>query len=161
MSKSGLLVVPLAVFACGGGINSPAIDPPANETTSTTIADIQGAGRESPMAGDTVTVDGVVTGDFQDNDADQSGNLGGFFMQSAHPDADSSTSDGVFVFDGSTPATDVAVGDAVSVTGTVREYFGETQITATSVTIDGRGVASAIDLSLPHAAIAEALLNLA
>ncbi len=155
MSKSGFLVVPLAVFACGGGVNSPAIDPPANETTSTTIADVQGAGRESPMAGDTVTVEGIVTGDFQNNDADQSGNLGGFFMQSARPDANSSTSDGIFVFDGNAPATNVTVGDLVSVKGTVREYFGETQIAATSVTIDGRGSASAFELSLPHAAIAE------
>ena len=155
MSKSGFLVVPFAVFACGGGVNSPAINPPANETTSPTIADVQGTGRESPMAGDIVTVEGIVTGDFQDNDTDQSKNLSGFFIQSARPDSNASTSDGIFVFDGSAPATDVTVGDSVSVTGTVQEYFGETQIAATGVFIDGRGAISAIELRLPHTAIVE------
>ncbi len=126
-----MLVVPLALFACGGGgVNSPAINPPADDNAAITIADVQGAGRESPMAGETVTVAGIVTGDFQDSDADQSGNLGGFFMQSAAPDSNAATSDGVFVFDGSEPAIDVTVGDSVAVTGTVQEYFGETQIAA-------------------------------
>lgn len=76
------------------------------------------------MNGQDVTVEGIVTGDFQEGDADNGRNLGGFYIQSV-PDADFATSDGVFVFDGNNPATDVDAGDAVRVTGTVSEYFGK------------------------------------
>ena len=42
-----------------------------------------------------------MTGDFQDNDGDDSRNLGGFYVQGI-PDADLQSSDGIFVFDGDT-----------------------------------------------------------
>jgi predicted extracellular nuclease len=78
-----------------------------------------------------------------------SSHLGGFYIQDGPPDTDLQTSDGVFVFDGDNPATDVNAGDLVEVTGTVAEFFGETQINATSVSVVGTGTVVARALSLP------------
>lgn len=103
----------------------------------------------TPLAGQSVTIEGVVTGDFQDNDADTANNLGGFYVQSQTPDSDPATSDGIFIFDGSTPAVDVAVGDTVEIDGTVDEHFGETQITPTSVTVTGTATVMPTDINLP------------
>ena len=136
-----------ALAACGGGGSSSASAPPA-AAGLTEIGGIQGVGAASPVAGATVTLEAVVTGDFQDNDSDTSRNLGGFYVQGA-PDGDPSTSDGIFVFDGVTPATDVQPGDIVTVTGTVKEFFGETQLEAGSVTITGSGAVQPTAISLP------------
>jgi predicted extracellular nuclease len=136
--------------ACGGGGSSAApLNPPSPPMTTTMISGIQGSGATSPMAGQTVTVTGIVTGDFQENDADDRRNLGGFYIQDGPPDLDLQTSDGVFVFDGDNPATDINAGDLVEVTGTVAEFFGETQITASSVRVVGVGAVVARPLSLP------------
>jgi predicted extracellular nuclease len=94
-------------------------------------------------------ISGVVTGDFQSDDADGANELGGFYVQQETPDSDPMTSDGIFVFDGNSPATDVNVGDRVTVQGTVTEYFGETQITTPTVTIVGAGTIEATDVTLP------------
>ncbi|MDH3613296.1 MAG: ExeM/NucH family extracellular endonuclease [Gammaproteobacteria bacterium] len=117
----------------------------------TAIYDVQGDGASSPLDGQSVTVEGIVTGDFQDGDTDSARNLGGFFVQNV-PDADFATSDGVFVFDGNNPVVGVSAGDVVRVTGTVNEYFGETQITVDNVTIIGSGGLLAAPINLPVAA---------
>ena len=119
----------------------------------TAISSVQGTGDLSPLAGQAVTVRGVVVGDFQ-NTGTTTVQLNGFFVQQAVPDADPLTSEGVFVF-APLHAKRVAVGDFVQVTGVVTE-FGQTagadaapdsltQIagtTATPLTIDvcGSGV---------------------
>lgn len=139
----------LLTAACGGGSSSSAAPPTPPAPGVTTIGNIQGSGATSPMEGQAVTVTGIVTGDFQENDADDRRNLGGFYIQDAPPDVNLETSDGVFVFDGVNPATDIDAGDLVEVTGTVAEYFGETQINATSVRIRGAGGVVARPLSLP------------
>lgn len=145
-----LLLVPLS--ACGGGSGTaPAVSiaPPSGTLL---ISDIQGSGTSSPFDGQTVTISGLVTGDFQENDADTSSNLGGFYIQDESPDADAATSDGIFVFDGNSPAIDVNIGDRTTVTGTVAEYFGETQINATVVSLSGSGSIEPTDIVLPAAA---------
>jgi hypothetical protein len=96
-----------------------------------------------------VSIRGVVTGDFQNNDADDANNLGGFYVQDETPDPDPATSDGIFVFDGDGPVTDVGIGDRVSVQGIVNEFFGETQITKPTVNIVGSGSIQATDVMLP------------
>ncbi len=139
--------------ACGGGggtTTPPTPLPPPAGTTM--ISAVQGSGATSPLEGQTVTVRGIVTGDFQENDADDRRNLGGFYIQDGPPDLDLATSDGVFVFDGDNPATDIDAGDLVEVTGTVVEHFGETQISASSVRVVGRGGVVARPLSLPFIA---------
>ena len=92
----------------------------------TLISAIQGSGSTSPMVGQTVTVKAIVVGDFQDNDT------AGFFIQEEDADVDSDikTSEGVFVYAPS--GTTVSVGDLVEVTGTVTEYYNQTQIGAVS-----------------------------
>ncbi|MBN8738699.1 MAG: hypothetical protein BGP24_12270 [Lysobacterales bacterium 69-70] len=93
------------------------------------IHDVQGSGAATPIAaGVSVTVEGIVTGSYQD-----SGKLSGFFLQEedADADADPNTSEGIFVFCG-TCATAVGEGQRVRATGTVSEFFGATQITAST-----------------------------
>lgn len=124
----------------------------------TAIHDIQGATDTSPLVGQTVTVEAVVVGDFQDGDADASRDLRGFYLQEEDADVDGNllTSEGLFVFDGSTPLVDVNVGDVVQVTGTVSEFFGETQLSSVSkVTVisSGATLPTASVISLPTAAV--------
>ena len=148
-----LLCLVVTVAACGGsggGNNSPA-PPPSPGPGTTAIYDVQGDGATSPLVGQTVTVEGVVTGDFQENDADTGRNLGGFYIQNV-PDGDFETSDGVFVFDGNNPGTPVDAGDLVRVEGVVNEYFGETQISTSSVTVIGTGAILPAPVNLPAAA---------
>lgn len=89
---------------------------------STPLHSVQGAGAVSPLAGRSVSVEGVVTALFPG--ADQ---LGGFFIQSQAPDADPRTSEGVFVFEGGDDAG-VEIGQRVRVTGRVSEFCGLTQL---------------------------------
>jgi predicted extracellular nuclease len=122
---------------------------PPSSGGATGVSAIQGTGTTSPFEGQTVTVSGVVTGDFQEDDGDTRRNLRGFYIQGT-PDGNVESSDGIFVFDGSNPAVDVNPGDLVEVRGTVNEYFGETQIEANSVTITGTGSVQPVALSLPY-----------
>ena len=140
----------VALAACGGGgasDNSKPTPPPSSALV--TIAEVQGDGTASPLLGQTVTVRGIVTGDFQDGDADGSRNLGGFYMQDGPPDGRLETSDGIFVFDGNNPSVDVGAGDVVEVSGTVKEYFGETQLEATSARVVGFGSITPLPINLP------------
>lgn len=141
-------IVLLALQGCIGssGTSTPS---PDNSPVVTPINQIQGPGASSPLDNRSVTVTGVVTGDFQDNDADLTSSLGGFYLQGLIADSDPLTSEAVFVFDGSSPSVDVSVGDQLIVEGTVNEHLGETQISATQVTISGSGSIQAVDVNLP------------
>ncbi|WP_339899109.1 ExeM/NucH family extracellular endonuclease [uncultured Gilvimarinus sp.] len=81
----------------------------------------------SPMQGSIVTVEAIVVGDFQDDDADTARNLNGFYLQeeTSDEDGDPLSSEGIFVFGDS---TDVALGDKVRLTARVDQYYGETQL---------------------------------
>ena len=120
------------------------------------IHEIQGPGASSPRAGDTVTVAGIVVGDFQDGDGDNR-DLGGFFVQEedGEIDADPNTSEGIFVYDGTSPAVDVSVGDKVRVRGAVTEFFGLTEISggpSVNVLSAGNPLPSPATVDLPAAA---------
>ncbi|WP_099239029.1 ExeM/NucH family extracellular endonuclease [Synechococcus sp. BDU 130192] len=103
----------------------------------TLISTIQGNGDVSPLEGELVTIEAVVVGDFQDGDAGTNGDFNGFFVQEedADADGDAATSEGLFIFDGNSPIVDVNVGDIVRVTGTVNEFFGETQLSGVTVEV--------------------------
>jgi predicted extracellular nuclease len=120
----------------------------------TRIHTVQGSGAASPLAGQTVTVEAIVVGDFQNGDADTKRNLGGFYLQEEDADADANplTSEGIFVFQGGALGT-VNIGDRVQVTGTVSEFFGMTQLSASSITVLGSGNAlpTAAQILLPAA----------
>ncbi len=120
--------------------------------TITHIHTVQGSGGTSPMVGSVVTVEGVVTGDFQG----ASPALGGFFVQEwpATQDNDPATSEGIFVDDHGAPGEiAVAVGDVVQVTGTVAEVSGVTTITSPSfVVISGAATTiTPMQVTLPAA----------
>jgi predicted extracellular nuclease/2',3'-cyclic-nucleotide 2'-phosphodiesterase (5'-nucleotidase family) len=125
----------------------------------TKISVIQGAGTASPLVGQTVTVEAIVVGDFQNGDADAKRNLNGIYLQEevADSDGDAATSEGIFVFFGSLTG-DVQEGDRVQVTGTVSEYFGMTQLNATSVSLVTAGAVADVStmaaaISLPAAVV--------
>jgi predicted extracellular nuclease len=88
------------------------------------IHDVQGTGAATPIPGQIVMVEGVVTGDYQGDDG-----LGGYYLQeeAVDHDADPTTSEGIFVFDS---ATDVAVGDVARVVGFASEFGGQTQVSS-------------------------------
>ena len=141
----------LAFTACGGGSGTAPAVPISSVPNASSIAAVQGSGSSSPLVGQVVSVSGIVTGDFQENDADETSNLGGFYLQQDTPDGDAGTSDGVFVFDGLNPSLDISVGDRVTVRGEVQEYFGETQIIDPGITVTGKGVIQPVDIDLPVA----------
>ncbi|HEX3526689.1 MAG TPA: Calx-beta domain-containing protein, partial [Thermoanaerobaculia bacterium] len=94
----------------------------------TKIHDVQGSGAATPIPGATVSVEGVVTANFQGTNK-----LQGFFLQEedADADADPNTSEGIFIFCGGCP-TAVAEGQRVKATGVVSEFNGMTEISATT-----------------------------
>jgi 5'-nucleotidase len=108
--------------------NSGGTDPgtdPGTEPTKATIAEVQGTTDVSPLNGQTVQVEGVVTADYR------TGGYKGIVIQTqgsgGATDATPGASDGVFVFLNALNP-DLAIGDLVSVTGSVSEYFGQTQL---------------------------------
>ena len=110
-----------------------AVTPAANAVTP--IADIQGTGAASPIDGQAVTTQGVVTAAYP------TGGLNGFYIQT--PGADTANaSDAIFVYGGTTGFSSYpVVGDSVKVTGEADEFFGATQIVSTD-----SGVTSVADL---------------
>jgi predicted extracellular nuclease len=99
-----------------------------DDFTSATINQIQGAFAASPLAGQTVITSGIVT--LLKTGTNNGGPANGFFLQTpeVNADADPNTSEGIFVFTSTVPS--VSVGDAVTVTGTIDEFFNLTEITS-------------------------------
>ncbi|MGW4424247.1 ExeM/NucH family extracellular endonuclease [Streptosporangium sp. NPDC004631] len=126
-------------------VPAPAVQPCEIPATHQ-IAQVQGSGDTSPLAGQTVRVEGVVTADLQ-----ETGRLGGFFLQDPTPDADPATSEGLFAFARSS-VKDVGPGDRVVVTGKVVEFNGLTELSpVTAVDVCGTGTVRSSRRSLPRA----------
>ncbi|WP_231555079.1 ExeM/NucH family extracellular endonuclease [Microbacterium sp. ZOR0019] len=108
----------------GSGGTGPGTDP-GEDPIAATIAEVQGTTDVSPLNGQTVEVEGVVTADYR------TGGYKGIVIQTQGSggvtDATPGASDGVFVFLNALSPT-LEIGDLVSVTGAVSEYFGQTQI---------------------------------
>lgn len=131
-----------------------------DDVSLTKISTIQGTGASSTMVGQTVTVEAIVVGDFQDGDGDAARNLKGFYIQEEAKDSDGNvlTSEGIFVYLPS--GADVKVGDRVQVTGNVNEYYGMTQISASSVAVVEAGAVQdvhtmAAEIHLPAAGVTQ------
>lgn len=111
--------------------------------TITPIHDIQSNGSTSPLVGQTVSIRGIVVGDFENSPTIT--NLSGFYVQEedADVDADPATSEGIFVFEGVNTNDDVQVGDLVTVTGTVAEFVSSgsslTQLTSPTIVKNSTG----------------------
>lgn len=80
--------------------------------TITRIFDIQGAGHTSALAGQQVTIEGIVT----------ARDTNGFYVQEAVGDGNINTSDGIFIFTNTAPPASAGIGDTVRVSGTVEEF---------------------------------------
>lgn len=121
-----------------GALNPPLVDLCAT-SPSHDIGAVQGSGFSTPVAGQEVSVRGVVVGDVP--------GIGGFYLQD-DGDGDAATSDGIFV----ATTTAIDLGDTVAVAGTASESFGETRIAPGEVDVCSTGS----EASLP----APALLDL-
>ena len=118
------------------------------------ISEVQGSDEASPLVGENVVVEGIVTSVFRNNDVPD-----GYFLQeeAADWDADPATSEGTFIFcRGQCPAEGaVAVGDLVEVQGRVSEFSGMTQISSNvtggsiNVVSSGNPLPPAADVDLP------------
>ncbi len=109
---------------------------PATPHKQVTIAEIQGNGNETPLAGQTVTTTGIVTAVYP------YGGFQGFYMQTPGTGTNVATgartaSDGIFVYVGSfsklvdkngKKTDNIGIGDYLQVTGTATEHFGLTQV---------------------------------
>lgn len=145
-----LLPVLMAILLVGCGASGDT--PPEVEAAAGTlrIGAVQGSGARSPLEGQRVEVQGVVTGNFVSG-------LDGFFLQdpAGEADADVATSDGIFVHwpRGSTPK--VRRGDQVRVAGSVAERGDEavsqTTIEATEIVPLGRGAVAVTSIAAPPA----------
>ena len=111
---------------------------------------IQGGGSATTLSG-TYTSMGVVVGDYEGGASPE---LRGFYIQDLTGDGETATSDGLFIFNNNSN-NNVALGDLVRVTGTVGEYQGQTQITATSIEVlSTDNTITPTDIVLPFASAA-------
>ena len=108
----------------GGGATAPENPQPAEPGATVTIPEIQGTGAESPLKGQNVTTQGVVTAMWQGEKS-----LNGFTIQTpgTGQTAPTEASEAVFVYTGGTGFYP-KIGESVEVTGSVDEYYGQTQI---------------------------------
>lgn len=118
-------------------------------SAQTPICALQGSGDTSPFSGQTVITTGIVTAVFSG-----SGTVQGFYIEDPACDANPATSNGLFVYNPNT--TGVAPGQRVSVSGTVIEFQGLTEITqVTAITVIGSGTVTPTEINLPIAALSD------
>ncbi len=130
----------------------------------TVISAVQGTEDTAALVGQTVVIEAIVTGDFQNGDADTFRDLGGFFLMEEIADRDDNalTSEGIFAYEGADDLlVDVQDGDRVRVLGTVVERFGKTSIEVTEIRVEEAGAVDplslAVTVALPDVANREAL----
>ena len=126
------------------GSAPPPVVPPA--PSDTPIAEIQGNGEQTPIAGREVTTIGVVTATYP------TGGFGGFYLQTpgtgGTPKAPGDASDGIFVY-APDAVSGLSAGDCVRVTGTAGEYHGLTQLGGRITVSPASGCAPVTPTELP------------
>ncbi|WP_054952656.1 ExeM/NucH family extracellular endonuclease [Flaviflexus massiliensis] len=101
---------------------------PTDPEAITPIAEIQGTGSATPLRGQKVTTNGVVTAAYK------TGGFNGFYLQTAGTGTEiGNASHGIFVYMANGNFT-AEVGDYVEVTGTADEFYNLTQLTGPTVT---------------------------
>ncbi len=133
------LLSPLSLLCLGGLFATVA----SAQDAPIAIGKVQGTGERSPLAGQEVVVEGVVTSAFGSG-------LGGWFLQDAG-DGDTATSDALFVAIGEAPTA----GQRVRVRGTVVELNAgngtRTALQPTAVTPLGKGKVRSAAIAAPPA----------
>ncbi|WP_299437124.1 ExeM/NucH family extracellular endonuclease [uncultured Rhodospira sp.] len=113
-----------------------------------TLVGVSGAADESPMLGEAVRIQGVVTAVFAD--------LGGFYVQEEDTDVDGDafSSEGIFV---ASSGVMPDLGNLVTVEGSVAEVEGETRLTVDTVAVDDdsdlRSLITAATIAFPTATV--------
>ncbi|PXX92583.1 endonuclease [Marinobacter vulgaris] len=101
---------------------------------ATAISRVQGEGTDSPLAGQAVTVEGVITMDARHKDG-----FHGFYLQQSDHETDDNpnTSEALFVY---TSRATGSRGERVRVSGRVKEFHGLTELTEiTTLVVCGTG----------------------
>ena len=119
----------------------------SDTTRVTPVSQVQGPGEATPLLGQDVVVEAVVTSLITSQDV-----LNGFFVQdeAADGDGDARTSEGVYVFCGTRCPSGLAAGDLVRVTGRADEFSGSTQVNASRT---GTSITEVGTAPLPTAAV--------
>ncbi len=134
-------LLPLLLMLSFGGLFAASVA--SAQDAAIAIGKVQGTGERSPLAGQDVVVEGVVTSAFGNG-------LGGWFLQDAG-DGDAATSDALFVADANTPA----VGERVRVRGRVVELNAgngtRTALQPTDITPLGKGKIRSVAIATPPA----------
>lgn len=115
-----LLALAVLLLA-GASLPAAAASLPAAAASLRTIAEVQGRGAESPLLGQTVRIEGVVTLAFRDGQ-------GGVFVQSLAADADAATAEGLFLLPERGQAA-LLPGQRIAAVGRVVESGGEARLT--------------------------------
>ncbi|MEX2476539.1 ExeM/NucH family extracellular endonuclease [Marinobacter sp.] len=117
----------LALLASGlaGKAQADACHAPA-----TPVSQVQGSGEQSPLAGQRVTVEGIIT-----LDSRQQGGFRGFYLQQADGETDNTPSTSEALFIHTARATGKA-GHRVRVEGRVKEFHGLTELTGVQRIVD-------------------------
>jgi len=126
---------------------------PSCAAPATPISSIQGSGLVSPLVGQTVDVEAVVTDDLQ-----APGLLSGFYIQDPIGDGNAATSDGIFVFS----SIPVSTGDRVRVRGNAAEFVSSgssltelSSVATVQVCNSGNALPPPVDVSLPVANVTD------
>lgn len=123
---------------------------------ATAMHQVQGSGASSPLTGQTVTVEGILT-----QDRRHPGGFGGFYLQQAdaETDRDPATSEALFIY---TRLSEGEPGQRLRLTGTVKEYHGLTELVDVGkLTVCGEAtLPQPIDVSLPWSQPPESLENM-
>ena len=118
---------------------------------ATVISAVQGAADQSPLAGETVEIEAVVTAVFNGDEG-----FGGFHVEEEAEDRDdlSATSEGLFIYAPNTSLT-IDAGQRVRVAGAVIEYNGLTELgNVTGMADCGSGeLPAAVTINLPWASL--------
>lgn len=103
--------------------NNPGQPDMACGNPASLISDIQGTGDISPLAGENLIVEAVVTAAFNGDDG-----LGGFYIEAEANQRDSNpdTSEGLFVY---APGESVTIGQRLRIAGEVTEFGNLTELT--------------------------------
>ncbi|MFO8141904.1 MAG: ExeM/NucH family extracellular endonuclease, partial [Marinobacter sp.] len=123
---------------------------------ATAIHQVQGSGLSSPLTGQSVTVEGILT-----QDSRRPGGFGGFYLQQAPAETDQNpaTSEALFIY---TRLSKGKPGQRLRLTGTVKEFHGLTELVGIrKLTVCGNTALPApIDVSLPWSQPPETLENM-
>ncbi|KAA2284103.1 ExeM/NucH family extracellular endonuclease [Arenimonas fontis] len=145
-----LLLLTLLLPACEAPAPPPAATGPTPGVSA--IAEVQGRGPRSPLEGQEVQVEGVVTGNFARG-------LGGVFIQSLEGDGDPATAEGLYLTRSPEAGPRLRPGDHVRARGQVVELGEEgaslTALDGAEVELLGRAEAQALELTAAPASAAD------